>query len=217
MPNRGPTSRRTGPVGTSWQHACVHDVVVLAGGGGRRLGGVDKPGLTVGGSTLLDRVLSACGDAGSIVVVGPERPTSRPVTWAREDPPGGGPLAGLAAGVAHVGAPVTLLLAADLPFFTVECGAALVASAPAVLLGEGREQWLCSAWRTQELVDALVGVEVESGRLGDFLQTLAPARLTWSGPGQPWVDCDTEQDLEQARAAAAQDSGSAASGWVQGG
>jgi molybdopterin-guanine dinucleotide biosynthesis protein A len=173
----------------------VHDVVVLAGGGGRRLGGVDKPGLEVGGRTLLDRVLEACDPAASIVVVGPERTTSRPVTWTREQPPGGGPLAGLAAGLAHVTAPVILLLAADLPFFTPECAAALVAAAPAVLMGEDREQWLCSAWPTQLLAAALEGVEVDGGRLGTLLDSLGPTRLVWSGPDTPWFDIDTAEDL----------------------
>ncbi|NEC15321.1 NTP transferase domain-containing protein, partial [Streptomyces sp. SID8014] len=39
------------------------DAVVLAGGGARRLGGVDKPGLRVGGRALVDRVLAACAAA----------------------------------------------------------------------------------------------------------------------------------------------------------
>ncbi|MEU7317258.1 DUF6457 domain-containing protein [Streptomyces sp. NPDC007083] len=73
--------------------------LVLAGGGARRLGGADKPAVTVGGRPLLDRVLAACGDATATVVVGPRRPTCRPVLWAREEPPGGGPLAALQAGL----------------------------------------------------------------------------------------------------------------------
>ncbi|MCW2606336.1 MAG: molybdopterin-guanine dinucleotide biosynthesis protein, partial [Frankiales bacterium] len=68
----------------------AYDAVVLAGGSGRRLGGVDKPGLLVDGTSLLDRVLGAVARAGTVVVVGPERPAARPVVWAREDPPGGG-------------------------------------------------------------------------------------------------------------------------------
>ncbi|MYS16776.1 NTP transferase domain-containing protein, partial [Streptomyces sp. SID4982] len=32
-----------------------YDAVVLAGGGARRLGGADKPGVQVGGRALLDR------------------------------------------------------------------------------------------------------------------------------------------------------------------
>ncbi|MFI7385194.1 DUF6457 domain-containing protein [Streptomyces sp. NPDC049813] len=79
--------------------APAHDAVVLAGGAARRLGGADKPGVRVGGRALLDRVLVACAGARATVVVAESRPTPRPVLWAREEPPGGGPLAALEAGV----------------------------------------------------------------------------------------------------------------------
>lgn len=48
----------------------LYDAVVLAGGAAKRLGGADKPGLTVGGLALLDRVLVACRGARTTVVVG---------------------------------------------------------------------------------------------------------------------------------------------------
>ncbi|MEU4209779.1 NTP transferase domain-containing protein [Streptomyces sp. NPDC026206] len=105
----------------------VYEAVVLAGGAARRLGGADKPAVRVGGRPLLDRVLGACPDAGRTVVVGPRRPTVRPVTWAREEPPGGGPLAALAAGLRHVRADRVLVLSADLPFLGPETVRALLA------------------------------------------------------------------------------------------
>ena len=71
----------------------AYDAVVLAGGGARRLGGTDKPGVRVGGRALLDRVLTACAHARTTVVVADPRPTPRPVLWTREEPPGAGPLA----------------------------------------------------------------------------------------------------------------------------
>ncbi|WP_246094840.1 DUF6457 domain-containing protein [Streptomyces roseicoloratus] len=92
----------------------AYDAIVLAGGAARRLGGADKPGVRVGGRPLLDRVLAACRDAGRVVVVAEPRATARPVEWAREDPPGGGPAAALDAGLRHLagwadGAPATAL------------------------------------------------------------------------------------------------------------
>ncbi|WP_095757117.1 DUF6457 domain-containing protein [Streptomyces xinghaiensis] len=104
----------------------VYDAVVLAGGAAKRLGGADKPGLRVGGRPLLDRVLDACPDAAGTVVVGSRRPTVRPVRWTFEQPPGGGPLAALDAGVRHVTAPVVLALSADLPFLTADTVRALL-------------------------------------------------------------------------------------------
>ncbi|MZE74523.1 molybdenum cofactor guanylyltransferase [Streptomyces sp. SID5789] len=127
---------------------------MLAGGAARRLGGADKPGLRVGGRALLDRVLAACAGARTTVVVAGPRPTARPVTWAREDPPGGGPLAALAAGLRHTTAEYVVVLSADLPFLgeptVARLLSALAASeADGVLLtdAEGRDQPLVAAYR----------------------------------------------------------------------
>ncbi|MFF2775034.1 DUF6457 domain-containing protein [Streptomyces sp. NPDC058052] len=76
----------------------AYDAVVLAGGAARRLGGVDKPAVRVGGRALLDRVLAACAGARLTVVVGDPRPTVRPVRWTREQRAGTGPVAALDAG-----------------------------------------------------------------------------------------------------------------------
>ncbi|MFE5736844.1 DUF6457 domain-containing protein [Streptomyces celluloflavus] len=108
-----------------------YDAIVLAGGAARRLGGADKPALSVGGRPLLDRVLAACPDAATTVVVGPGRRTRRAVVPALEDPPGGGPLAALDAGLRHTTAPTVLVLSADLPFLTRATVRALLEAATA--------------------------------------------------------------------------------------
>ncbi|MGI8645057.1 MAG: molybdenum cofactor guanylyltransferase [Nocardioides sp.] len=92
--------------------------VVLAGGTGARLGGLDKATVEHDGSTLLEHCLAALADAVEIVVVGPAVPTSRPVTFTLEDPPGGGPAAGLLAGRdALPRLPQSLaVLAVDMPY-----------------------------------------------------------------------------------------------------
>ena len=72
--------------------------VVLAGGDSRRFGS-DKLAAALGQQTLLDHTLAALPEAFTLVVVGPERATARPVTFTREQPPGGGPAAALVAGV----------------------------------------------------------------------------------------------------------------------
>ncbi|OHV38083.1 MULTISPECIES: molybdenum cofactor guanylyltransferase [Pseudofrankia] len=98
------------------------DAIVLAGGQGRRLGGADKAAVTIGGHSLLDRVLRVLATVDPavdrVVVVGPDRPglAGRGVVTTREDPPGGGPVAGIAAGLAHVRAPLVAVLAVDMPF-----------------------------------------------------------------------------------------------------
>src|SRR6478672_494384 len=94
----------------------MYDAIVLAGGAATRLGGAAKPQLTVGGRTLLARAVAAVPDAGRVVVVGPRQPVDAPVVFCREEPPGGGPVAAIAAGLPHTSADVLVVLAADLPW-----------------------------------------------------------------------------------------------------
>jgi molybdopterin-guanine dinucleotide biosynthesis protein A len=71
--------------------------IVLAGGRGERLGGVDKGALEVGGRPLLDRALAAVRGVHAVVVA-PPRSLPPGVLGVSEQPPGGGPAAGVAAG-----------------------------------------------------------------------------------------------------------------------
>ena len=182
--------------------ADAHDAVVLAGGRARRLDGADKPGLVVGGLALLDRVLGAVPDAGRVLVVGPQRPTRRPVTWLREEPIGGGPVAALAAALPYVTAPRVVLLAADLPFLDAATVQLLLTEASdrdgALLVDDGgRDQLLVGAWRSDALRRAMPP-GVAGARLASVLGTLDAARVV-APTGQPWFDCDTETDLTTAR------------------
>ncbi|KIF68995.1 molybdopterin-guanine dinucleotide biosynthesis protein [Streptomyces sp. AcH 505] len=188
----------------------AYDAIVLAGGAAKRLGGADKPGVRVGGRALLDRVLGACAGAGRTVVVGGRRPTVRPVSWAREEPPGGGPLAALEAGVRHVEAPAVLVLSADLPFLraaTVErlIGALAAGDAEAALLtdAEGRDQPLVAAYRTEPLRREIALLHTEYGSLAGLPLRLLPPELDLvrveAGPLASF-DCDTWEDISAARA-----------------
>ncbi|MEV7009035.1 molybdenum cofactor guanylyltransferase [Streptosporangium sp. NPDC051022] len=177
-----------------------HDACILAGGLARRLGGRDKPGLEVGGRPLVERVAAAVPGAERLIVVGPPRPGLPRAVFVREDPPGGGPVPALRAGMTGVGAPWVALLAGDLPFLAAGHVAALLEAASpgagAVLVDDGgREQWLAGVWRTAELVRALAGYEGRS--LHGLLAPLNPAGLHL--PGAPWFDCDTQEDLRRAR------------------
>ncbi|MFD9246522.1 DUF6457 domain-containing protein [Streptomyces sp. NPDC059556] len=207
-----------------------HDAVVLAGGAAQRLGGADKPGVRVGGRALLDRVLAACRGADRTVVVGDARPTVHPVRWTREDPPGGGPLAALDAGVREIGAGaragvgpavgpgggdagagVLLVLSADLPFLdedTVHRLLGALADAPdaeAALLTDagGRDQPLVAAYRVVPLRRELARIAEERGTLagGPLRQLTGALRLTRVAAGPlASFDCDTWEDIATARA-----------------
>ncbi len=91
-------------------------LLVLTGGSSRRLGR-DKVTTHVGGRRLVDRLLADVPTEVNVVIVGPSLDrTPRPVRFAREEPPGAGPLAGIGAGVAHVTTPLVGVIAADMPF-----------------------------------------------------------------------------------------------------
>ncbi|GHH82439.1 NTP transferase domain-containing protein [Streptomyces capitiformicae] len=185
------------------------DAIVLAGGAARRLGGADKPGVRVGGRALLDRVLTACAGAGTTVVVASPRPTARPVLWAREEPPGGGPLAALDAGLRHTTAPYVVVLSADLPFLDEETVRRLLdalraADADGVLVtdSDGRDQPLVAAYRAEAPRRELARLATEhDGLTGLPLRRLTAAlRLTRITDPVASFDCDTWDDIAAARA-----------------
>lgn len=180
------------------------DAVVLAGGAAKRLGGADKPGLTVGGRSMLDRVLDACGGAASTVVVGPERESGRDgVRWTREEPAGGGPVAAVAAGLSLVTADRMLLLAADLPFLDARNVQRLLtalddAEAAMLVDAAGRDQPLAAAYRTAPLRASLAALGVPAG--APLRRLTAPLRtVRLADPDGVAYDCDTWEELAQAR------------------
>jgi molybdopterin-guanine dinucleotide biosynthesis protein A len=169
--------------------------VLLAGGRGSRMGGVHKPALVVAGSTLLDRCIQAVHDARPVVVVGPETATAAPVLWTREQPPGGGPVAGLAAGLELIGDAVTVaVLAADLAGITADTVARLrtAVRTDGAVLDDGHTQWLIGVWRAESLRRVLPK-DPAGASLRSVLGALDYARVT-ARPGET-VDVDTPADL----------------------
>ncbi len=169
------------------QHVPDFDAIIVAGGSGRRLGGVDKALLEVDGITLLERVRAAVVAARRLIVVGPIRETDSiggaRLIWCREDPPGGGPVAGLAAGLLETTADVVVTLAVDLPWIApavpalrAALGAAGGSVAVAALVDEtGHPNYLAAAWRRDALSSALRGV----GEVGGAAMRTVFNSVTW--------------------------------------
>jgi molybdenum cofactor guanylyltransferase len=113
MTTAGHPTGPTDSTGSQWS------AIVLAGGTSRRWGGRDKTAVRLSGRSVLGHAAAAAlPEAVALVVVAPtDHPArgeidaiaaaaGRPVSWTLEHPPGGGPVAGLAAGVA--GLPIGL-------------------------------------------------------------------------------------------------------------
>ena len=94
--------------------------VLLAGGRAVRMDGADKASVEYLGRTLLEHAIESLLDASEVVVVGDPVPTTRPVTFTRESPRYGGPVAALLTGRdALIREPRTLgVLAVDMPWVT---------------------------------------------------------------------------------------------------
>lgn len=181
------------------------DAIVLVGGAGSRLGGVDKAAVELAGRSLVSRPLEAVADARTLVVVGDTAAAEVPARAVRvvEDPRGSGPAAATVAGLRGIEEPAewTYLLACDLP----GAGRAIQLLADAdpgesdgVVLTEpgGRMQWLLGRYRSIALYDA-------AERLGDptdrsMRALLAELDLTpVTAPEEVWRDVDTWADHEQ--------------------
>lgn len=181
------------------------DALVLAGGAGRRLGGIDKASIRVGGRTLFDRAVVVCADATRVIVVGPRRAASRPVLWVREQPAGAGPVAALAAGLPLVVAEIVVVLAVDMPFMTAGTLDRLVDAAAvggvdgALLVGaDGRDQPLAGAYRRSALAGRLAELGPPAGlAVRTLLAPLDCRRLPDEAAAT--MDCDTWDQLELAR------------------
>jgi molybdopterin-guanine dinucleotide biosynthesis protein A len=180
--------------------------VILTGGTAARMDGADKATLELGGSTLIERALAATVDAAEVVVVGDPVPTTRPVTWAREEPPGGGPAAGLLAGLDRFSRPCDLVavLAVDMPRTTPDTFARLTAAVEAhdgaVLVdATGQPQPLCGVYRWRSLASARP-VDATTTQGLSMRRLLAPLDLVdVPAVGQEARDVDTWQDLRALR------------------
>ncbi len=182
----------------------MYDAIVLAGGSARRLGGAAKPQLQVGGRTLLDRAVAAVAGADRVVVVGPEQPVGRAVRFCREQPPGGGPVAALAAGLGDTAAETVVVLAADLPWIAPAVPVLLAARPPAgvalLVDAAGRRNHLAAAWHRGTLLAALTTLGDPTGASMRALLDLVEAIVAVPDPDGWGHDCDTWNDLSVARA-----------------
>jgi len=183
-----------------------YDALVLAGGAALRLGGVDKPMLRLGGTTLVERALAAVAGADRTVVVGPARDLPADVTVTSEYPPGGGPAAAVVAGLAMVSADLVVVLAADLPFVTRGHVEQLLETAEthsrhdavAFVDDDGRRQHLAAVYGSAALRDAADRLgDIDGASMRSLTESLTLVEI--EADSVMTLDCDTWGDVARAR------------------
>ena len=175
--------------------------VVLAGGTAARMGGIDNASIELHGRTLLEMAIDAFLDADEVVVVAPESvPTSRPVTFVCEDPPRGGPVAGLLTGVdALLRTPRLVgVLAVDMPRVTAATMRRLREAAGghdgAFLHGDDGRRQLAGVIAAPPLADVRPDLERQHGMaLHRLLSPLDLAEVRANG--EEAIDIDSWTDL----------------------
>lgn len=152
-------------------------VIVLAGGESRRFGG-DKLAAVLQGMTLLDHLLTSLPAHWPVILVGEPRRTAREVTWTREHPPGGGPLAGIAAGAAVARSQLLAVVAGDMPW----AGGALPSLVEALTAGAA------SGGSTERAISAAIARD-DAGQanplLGAYRRSHLLAHLPQPAHGRP--------------------------------
>jgi molybdopterin-guanine dinucleotide biosynthesis protein A len=182
--------------------------MVLAGGTGQRLGGIDKASLELSGRSLLDHLIGALPDTVPIVVAGPSRPTVRAVTFRIEDPAGSGPVAAIAAALPAISTPCVAVIAVDIPWAAPvvmqlidELSRAGEVEAIIPVDAQGRRQLLCSVWRTSAVAAALDRLGDPSGRsVRDLVDGVVVRERQLSEDETVMLaDIDTPDDLARER------------------
>ena len=181
--------------------------VVLAGGEGRRIGG-GKPGLMLGGRTLLDRALErAEGYAAKVgIAVRAQSQIVAPtgVTLLTDDPSIAGPLSGIASALAFAkqqGAAAVLTLPCDAPFLPDDLAMRLAeALTPGlgVAVAKSGRQWhpICALWRAG--LDQALRTYAATGRgsLMGLAEAVGWTPVDWiAEPVDPFFNINSREDL----------------------
>jgi molybdopterin-guanine dinucleotide biosynthesis protein A len=189
-------------------------VVLLAGGSSRRMGS-DKANIEFGSGTLLTFQLKQIPSTYSVVAVGETIDARSKITgptitgptmsWTRENPPGAGPVAALAAGLELVNTPAIALIAVDAPFALprlLQCK--LDSNSHALIPREhgGKVQYLAGLYRSESLRRALKQLGSPTNKSMRELTAHLPSidyLELGTEDASDFMDIDTPQDLVTAR------------------
>lgn len=187
--------------------------VILAGGSGRRLGGVDKALLPLAGQPLITHLQDRLGPQVEELAIAANGDPARlgftglPVL---PDGIGAGPLAGVLAGLgwaAAQGADALVSAAVDLPFLPCDLVPRLWMAADgglAVAECGGRSHPTCALWPVAIIPELQAYLAAGEARVMGFAtaQGAAAARFAGGEP-DPFLNLNTPEDLARAAAALA--------------
>ena len=180
--------------------------LILAGGKGTRLGGVDKAFVDLAGQPLLDHLLARLAPQAAAIAISangdPARfaPYRLPVlpdgAWA-----GKGPLAGIAAGLAwasSIGASALASVPVDTPFIPPDLLARLTPP-PAVAVWQGRQHHLVALWPVT-LLQRLTAFLAAPGayKVRDALALDGARQVIFTDPADPFLNINTPENHAEA-------------------
>jgi molybdopterin-guanine dinucleotide biosynthesis protein A len=186
---------------------------ILAGGRARRLGGIDKSALQVGGASILDRQLAVLRSVTPhimIVASSEDRYREAGVPVVRDRIQGAGSLGGIYTALVEAPTEQLVIMACDMPFLTAPFLvrlAALAADADAVIPRDARRLHpLCSGWSRRAAPH--LRARIEDGRLrvvealdGLDVREMDPRELARFDPdGRLLMNVNTPDDYTRATA-----------------
>jgi molybdopterin-guanine dinucleotide biosynthesis protein A len=181
--------------------------IVLAGGQGRRMGGVDKGLVPLDGQPLIAHVLARLAPQVGDVVINANQNVERYRAFGRRvvtDTIGGfaGPLAGLHAGLMEAATPFVVTAPCDSPFLPPD----LVARLCAALVRDGAQLAVAKTFEQSHPVFALVQRDVlphlasflESGgrKIDAWYATLAVTEVPFDDEAAAFRNINTRAELE---------------------
>ena len=179
-------------------------VVLLTGGKGTRMGGVSKAELTLNGYTFRNRILLALISVPQIIVVGPTFTAENPkISFTREQPIGGGPVAAISAAIPLVGHEFVGILSVDAPFAVsplLEMYRVMEQDSidEALVATDGNhESYLVSVYRRDALIRALSQLgKAENASMKSLLSHIEYGSVQF--PRHQLIDVNTPEDLKRA-------------------
>ncbi len=174
--------------------------LILAGGEGSRLGGVRKAELRLGGKTMLERLTERLPD-GVRLLMSTGRLGSMSRIEGVPDREGvlAGPLAGLAAAVAHLrdAAPpddVLVSVAVDTPFLPTDYFSRLALGSPCYAAWRDQVYPTNAAYRLDMIMD-LPERAAELGSPRNLLKSLRAEPMAWEDAENPFANLNTINDV----------------------